>query len=95
MRRITSRYAAAQRQAVADLEGFVEERLYALPDVRANAMQPHVLYCRLGLALRETYLRARAMVVAGNTLGWVTGATGLLSALLTLGAGRRSTAGGR
>ena len=86
VRRITSRYAAAQRQAVADLEGFVEERLYALPDVRANAMQPHVLY-RLGLALRETYLRARAMVVAGNTLGWVTGATGLLSALLTLGAG--------
>jgi ATP-binding cassette, subfamily B, bacterial len=86
VRRITSRYAAAQRQAVADLEGFVEERLYALPDVRANAMQPHLLY-RLGLALRETYLRARAMVVAGNTLGWVTGATSLLSALLTLGAG--------
>jgi ABC-type multidrug transport system fused ATPase/permease subunit len=86
VRRITSRYAAAQRQAVADLEGFVEERLYALPDVRANAMQPHLLD-RLGLALRETYQRARAMVVAGNTLGWVTGTTGLLTSVLTLGAG--------
>ncbi|HEX2034752.1 MAG TPA: ABC transporter ATP-binding protein [Chloroflexota bacterium] len=86
VRGITARYAAAQRQASAALAGFVEERLSALPDIQANGMQGHTVY-RLHLALRELFQRARAAVMMGSLMGYVTGLVALAASTVTFAFG--------
>ena len=67
-RRIGARYALAQRQASAELFGFLEERLGALPDVKAGGAQAYVLY-RAEQALRNLFQRAQKGALVGGLLG--------------------------
>ena len=64
VRGVVAPYARAQRQASAALFAFLEERLAALPDLRANGAQAYTLY-RAERLLRALFRRARAAVVAG------------------------------
>ena len=98
-RPIGSRYALAQRQASAEVFGFLEERLTALPDIHGTGAQAYVVY-RCQVLLRALYQRVRKAVVVGELLfsvrmtidsvGWVA-TLALVAALywrgeLTLGA---------
>jgi ABC-type multidrug transport system fused ATPase/permease subunit len=65
VRGVVAPYARAQRQASADLLAFLEERLTALPDLRANGAQAYTLY-RAERLLHALFRRARAAVIAGT-----------------------------
>ncbi|HEU5315586.1 MAG TPA: ABC transporter ATP-binding protein [Chloroflexota bacterium] len=60
-------YSVAVRQAAADVFGFVEERLGALPDVRANALQRHTV-SRMEAELARWLGRVRRQLVRGAAL---------------------------
>ncbi|MBI3971551.1 MAG: ABC transporter ATP-binding protein [Chloroflexi bacterium] len=86
-RRVGARYALAQRQASAELFGFLEERLNALPDIQANGSQAYVLY-RAQCALRALFQRAQQAAFVGNLLGarWLIDTAGWVATLALLAA---------
>ena len=99
LRRITIPWWAAERQAFADLWGFIEERLSGTEDIRSSGSVPYVLL-RYYQLMRTTFRAAMKAVLGFNmtlNLTWIIFAIGtaiafLLSALfyqqgaLTLGA---------
>jgi ABC-type multidrug transport system fused ATPase/permease subunit len=60
-------YSVAVRQAGADVFGFVEERLGALPDIRGNGLQRHTVW-RMESELERWFARVRRQLVAGAAL---------------------------
>ncbi len=77
-----ARFAAASRQAVADLFGYLEERLNGLPDIQTAGAQEYVLR-GLSSRLLATIRWGRASFLAGSLLG---GATSLVFTAATAAA---------
>jgi ATP-binding cassette subfamily B protein len=91
-------YWAAERQASADLFGFLEERLAGTEDIRANGAEPYVMrhFYRLMRALLSKSLRAGLMVnillntmfvlfALGTAAAFAVGAQLFYDQVLTLG----------
>jgi ATP-binding cassette, subfamily B, bacterial len=87
VRDLGARYVRAQRQASADLIGFLEERLAGLPDLRANGAVGYVLY-RAEERLRALFQAARRAALMSGVLGSLTAAVFALGtvAVFALGA---------
>jgi ABC-type multidrug transport system fused ATPase/permease subunit len=81
-----TRYAAARRQASAELFGFLEERLAGLVDLRANHAEGHTL-ARLRDRLAEVFHTSRTAFLMGGVLGSATGAVFTLGTVAALGLG--------
>jgi ABC-type multidrug transport system fused ATPase/permease subunit len=79
-----TRYAAARRQANAELFGFLEERLAGLVDIRANGAGGHTL-SRLRDRLAEVFQTSRTAFLMGGVLGSATGAVFALGTVAALG----------
>jgi len=79
-----TRYAAARRQANAELFGFLEERLAGLVDIRANGAGGHTL-ARLRDRLAEVFQTSRTAFLMGGVLGSATGAVFALGTVAALG----------
>jgi ATP-binding cassette subfamily B protein len=70
-------HRAAERQATAEMFGFVEERLAGLDDIRAHGAGPYVMR-RFHEAMRHRFRKARTAELTGNALWVIT--TGLFTA---------------
>src|SRR5262245_16882451 len=81
-----TRYAAARRQASAELFGFLEERLAGLVDLRANGAGGYAL-ARLRDRLAEVFHASRTAFLMGGVLGSATGGVFALGTVAALGLG--------
>ena len=82
-----TRFAAARRQANAELFGFLEERLAGIADLQANGASDHVM-ARLRDRLAEVFHASRTAFLMGSLLGAAAGSVFVLGtvAVLALGA---------
>ncbi len=85
-REIAVPYVTAERQASAELFGFIEERLAGLDDIRANGAGAYVMQ-RFHVTMRNLFHRKRLAQTMGNSIWVAVQSLFLAGTVLVLGMG--------